>query len=352
MALVEGRVSEAQQMQMDVPLADKVAFLAAAENHVDERPGQVEALETHMSWLFLTDGFAYKLKKPVRQPLSDLRSLEARRRNCLVEVSLNRRLAPDVYLGIKPLTFAADGDGLRLAGNGSVVEWLVVMRRLPETLMLDWALRSGGPERSDLDRVAFRLSRFYQALAPEPIAPATRGNWFAQETGLCLREVSRPEFGLDAARIDRLVGRLTDFPCARPEMLLDRHRERRIVEGHGDLRPEHICLEREPVIIDCLEFSRKLRIVDPADEMAFLSLECAMLGGPEVGVRLQRGYETVTGDRPPEPLTAWYAAFRALLRARLMALHSLEPGPHAPQRWLAKANRYLEIGLGYTEALC
>ena len=133
-------------------------------------------------------------------------------------------------------------------------------------------------------------------------------------------------------------------------LLVERHRAGRIVEGHGDLRPEHICLEREPVVIDCLEFSRRLRLADPAEEMAFLALECAMLGEPDAGVRLQRSYETITGDRPPEPLIAWYAGCHALIRARLMALHSLEPGARPPEAWLAKSNRYLDIGSAYADA--
>ena len=136
----------------------------------------------------------------------------------------------------------------------------------------------------------------------------------------------------------------------RPELLTERHRSGRIVEGHGDLRPEHVCLEREPVIIDCLEFSRALRLVDPADELAFLALECAMLGEPEAGVRFQRSYEAITGDRPPEQLVAWYTGYRAFLRARLSALHSLEPGARTPQAWLAQADRYLAVAIGYTEA--
>ena len=111
-------VSVAQQMQDEVALADKVAFLGAAENHAVERPGRVEAIETHMSWVFLTDRFAYKLKKPVGHPLNDLRSLAARRRNCLAEVRLNRRLAPDVCLGTRPLTLAEGSARLQLGGDG------------------------------------------------------------------------------------------------------------------------------------------------------------------------------------------------------------------------------------------
>jgi aminoglycoside phosphotransferase family enzyme len=303
-----------------------------------------------MSWVFLTDRFAYKLKKPVRHAHADLRTLEARRRNCLTEMRLNRRLAPDVYLAIEPLTFAAD-HGLQLAGDGAVVDWLVMMRRLPDELMLDRALQSGGPERRDLDRIALRLARFYSRLAPEPLAPDVRHMWLEEEIRLSRRQLARAELARDEALVDRVAGRLIDFVRARPEVLIARHRAGKIVEGHGDLRPEHICLAREPVIIDCLEFSRALRLVDPTDELAFLALECAMLGEPEAGVRLQRSYETIAGDRPQERLIAWYTAYRALLRARLSALHSLEPGARPPQTWLAQADRYLAVALDYTEAL-
>jgi aminoglycoside phosphotransferase family enzyme len=328
-----------------------VAFLGTAKSHARERPESVEALETHMSWVFLTDHFAYKLKKAVRHPLIDLRRLKARHRNCLVEVRLNRRLAPDVYLGTLPLTFAPLSGGLRIDGDGRIVDWLVVMRRLPKMLMLDRALTSGGPERGDLDRIALRLARFYQELAPESVEPDARRRWYQSEIDFSWQKLGREEFALDRVRIEQVAGRLSEFPRVRPELLIERHRARRIVEGHGDLRPEHICLEREPVIIDCLEFSRKLRLVDPADEMAFLALECAMLGQAEVGARLQRSYETITGDRPPEPLISWYMGFRAFLRARLLALHSLEPGPRSPEAWLAQTERYLDAALGYTEAL-
>jgi aminoglycoside phosphotransferase family enzyme len=334
----------------ELALADKVEFLSAIESYPSERPEVVQRRETHMSWVFLTDHFAYKLKKPAWHTRVDLRTLEARRQNCLTEIRLNRRLAPDVYLAIKPLTFAAH-HGLQLAGDGDVVEWLVMMRRLPDQLMLDRALRSGGPQRQDLDRIASRLARFYGGLAPEPAAPGVRRIWLEEEIRLSRRELARPAFAQDAALIDRVAGRLIDFLLARPEVLFERHRAGRVVEGHGDLRPEHICLEREPVIIDCLEFSRKLRLVDPADEMAFLALECALLGEPGAGTQLQRCYEATSGDRPPERLIAWYTAFRGLLRARLSALHSLEPGPRPPEAWLAQAHRYLDVALDYTEAL-
>ena len=347
---VMGRGTAGPEQPGGIALADKVEFLSRPASYGAEGPEAVEARETHMSWVFLTDRLAYKLKKPVRHARIDLRALEARRRNCLREIRLNRRLAQDVYLAIAPLTFAAD-HGLQLAGEGATVEWLVVMRRLPDELMLDRALHSGGPERRDLDRVALRLARFYGGLAPEPVDPGERAAWLEDEIRLSWRELARPVFGRDTIAVERVAGGLIEFLRARPEVLLERHRDRRIVEGHGDLRPEHVCLEREPLIIDCLEFSRRLRLVDPADEMTFLALECAMLGEPGAGERLQRSYETMTGDRAPEQLIAWYTGARALLRARLSALHSLEPGARSPDAWLAQADRYLEVALGYGELL-
>ena len=343
--------SEACNVSVEVALADKVAFLGAAESHADERPEQVDTVETHLSWVFLTDRFAYKLKKPLRHPFSDLRSLKARYLNSLAEVRLNRRLAREVYLGVRPLTLRESSAELRLGGGGQVVDWLVAMRRLPKVLMLDQALRSGGPERTDLDRVAMRLARFYGGLASVRVAPATRRGWYEQELELCARELGRTEFGIDGARIERIVGRLRGFLRARPELLARRHGEDMIVEGHGDLRPEHICLERTPLVIDCLEFSRRLRIVDPADELAFLALECAMLGQPAAGERLQRSYETITGDRPPARLVAWYTATRALVRARLCAVHSREPGARPPSFWLGQAARYLDGALACSDGL-
>jgi aminoglycoside phosphotransferase family enzyme len=333
-----------------IALAAKVDFLSATGAYPSERPEVVETRETHMSWVFLTDRFAYKLKKPVRHAHADLRALDARRLNCLTEMRLNRRLAPDVYLAIKPLTYASH-HGLQFAGDGDVVDWLVMMRRLPDELMLDCALRSGGPERRDLDRIALRLARLYSGLASEPITPEERCLWLEEEIRLSRHELARPAFARDTALIDRVAGRLLDFVRARPEVLIERHRCGRIVEGHGDLRPEHICLAREPIIIDCLEFSRALRLVDPADELAFLALECAMLGEPEAGVRLQRSYQAIADDRPPEQLLAWYSGCRAFLRARLSALHSLEPGARPAEAWLAQADRYLVVALCYTEAL-
>jgi aminoglycoside phosphotransferase family enzyme len=122
----------------------------------------------------------------------------------------------------------------------------------------------------------------------------------------------------------------------------------RIVEGHGDLRPEHICLEdSEPVIFDCLEFDRRLRILDAVDELMFLALELERLGQTAAREILLTTYQTETGDHPPDRLVRFYTSNRAAIWARLAVWRSRELAVEQRGRWLARADEYLELADRY-----
>jgi uncharacterized protein len=118
-----------------------------------------------------------------------------------------------------------------------------------------------------------------------------------------------------------------------------------IVEGHGDLRPEHVCLLDPPVVIDALEFNAAFRQVDPLDETAFLGMECEVAGAAWIGPRLMGRVASALQVEQAAPLVAWYTAFRALLRARLAAAHLLEPQPRRADHWLPLARRYVALAL-------
>ena len=115
----------------------------------------------------------------------------------------------------------------------------------------------------------------------------------------------------------------------------------RIVDGHGDLRPEHVCLLKPPMVIDCLEFNAALRQVDPFDELALLAMECAMAGAAWIGPRQLAGCAQTLADTPPPVVWQVYTAGRALLRARLALAHLLDDRPRTPERWAPQARRYL-----------
>jgi aminoglycoside phosphotransferase family enzyme len=322
-------------------IAAKVAFLSRPAAYPDA-PRSVERVETHMSWVFLTDHYAYKLKKPVRYDSLDFSSLELRRLDCEEEVRLNRRLASEVYLGTLALTRARDG-ALELAGTGEALDWLVHMHRLPADCMLDARIQRGKIEEADVRPAAERLARFYARAEAEKIAPDAYCKLIAEGVRSDLQELGRPEFGLPAERVANLAEAQLAFLEQRAALFDQRVLRGRIVEGHGDLRPEHICLTSDPAIIDCLEFSRELRIVDPADELAFLALECERLGKPVVGRWFLETYTRVTGDEPPEPLMRFHRTYRAMRRAKIAAWHLLDPSVRDREKWRERARCYVEL---------
>jgi len=319
----------------------KVTFLRRPESYA-ERPRRIEVVETHMSWVFLTDRHAYKLKKPVRYDSLDFRTPELRRWDCMEELRLNRRLAREVYLGVVPLTRDAAG-GLALGGAGETVDWLVQMRRLPADRMLDRLIEAGRIEQPDVQTAARRLADFFAHARPAELSAEAYREHLAEGVRDDLRELRRPEFGLPADRVTALADSELAFLARHPALFDQRVRDGRIVEGHGDLRPEHICLVPEPAIIDCLEFSRELRILDPADELAFLGLECERLGNPAVGRWFLAVYSEVTGDEPPVALRRFHRAYRALRRAKIAIWHLQDPDVRDPAKWCARARRYLEL---------
>jgi aminoglycoside phosphotransferase family enzyme len=329
------------RMAPDPPVEDKVAFLRDPASY-PHAPSLVEVKETHMAWVFLAGGRVYKMKKPVRYAFLDFSTLGARAHVVSEEIRLNRRLAPGVYLGRVALT-ADPGGRLRLGGTGRVVEWLVAMRRLPEARMLDRLIEAGGVAPGALAPLAARLVRFYGDLPGEEIAPEehlSRLEAQHRETARVLRD---PRFALDGRRLDAVIdGFERALEAARPA-LEARVRAGRIVEGHGDLRPEHVCLSEPPAIIDCLEFDRTLRLVDPFDEIAFLGMEAARLGDDGVFPFLRERLAEGLPDDPGDALLGLYWRYRALLRARLSLLHLVEPNPREPEKWRPQAWTYVRL---------
>lgn len=336
-----GEARRAEDAGARVAIEDKVRFLSRPAAY-GEAGGGVEVVETHMSYVFLTSRRAYKIKKPVRYPFLDYSTLTAREADCRAELTLNRRLAPDVYLGVAPLRLAPNGS-LGLDGEGETVEWVVVMRRLPASRMLDRLLSAGALGAEDVDRIAVALARFYQrADRPAIAAPAYVGR-LVEEQAFNRRILTARRFAVDHGRASAILDRMDAALRTHADWLSARAAEGRLVDGHGDLRPEHVCLEDEVAIFDCLEFSAELRRVDPVDELAYLGIECALLGAAWLGPALFERVMEALKDEPPAGLFHLHASRRAVLRARLALAHLLDPAPRQPAKWEPLAARYLGL---------
>jgi aminoglycoside phosphotransferase family enzyme len=295
-----------------------------------------------MAWVFLTDRHAFKLKKPVRYEFLDFSTVEARYRDCALEVELNRRLAADVYLGIVALRVGVDG-ALHMDGEGEAVDWLVKMRRLPRQRMLDWQLQHADPAATELRPAALLVAEFYRNAQPLAIRPEAYLHTLRTTVRDNKSALSAPEYGLSTDLLERVSDGQSEFLDKQAIILRRRVREQHIVEGHGDLRPEHVCLSDPPVVIDCLEFKREFRIVDPVDELAFLSVECRVLGRSWAGEVFLKIYSEVTGDEPEVELFEFYKSMRAMLRAKLSVWHLRDSGVRDGDKWLPRAANYLTL---------
>jgi uncharacterized protein len=318
----------------------------AAHAGAGSAPPAVETIETHMAWVFVAGDHAFKLKKPVRYPSLDYATPQAREVACREEVRLNRRLAPRIYDRVAAVQWR-DGRFHLVPDPGpvpvaSTVDWVVCMRRLPRDRMLDHAIADGRVPPGTIDALGAVLAAFYRAAPRLTLDPRDYPARLRRELAISREVLLRPQFQLDgaAAALDRL-----DRALQRDQaMLEERAAQGHVVDGHGDLRPEHICLLDPPVIIDALEFNPLLRQVDPFDELAFLGLECERAGAGWIGTQLIACCSAALNDVPPPTLLPLYTAGRALLRARLAMAHLLDPHPRLPQRWAPLAQQYVSMG--------
>lgn len=322
-------------------LAAKVSFLSQPGNFPD-CPAAVEAVETHFAWVFLAGPYAYKLKKPMRFHDFDFTSLATRRANCELEVTLNRRLAPAVYVATVPL--CADGDRLVLGGPGTPVEWLVKMHRLPDDRALDRLAAAGQVQERQLAAFMSTLTRFYTAAPRAPWDGLGYRRALITEIERTAAELAAATRGLDADFVYRVAAGLEDRVILARAPLDDRVDAGRVVDCHGDLRPEHVFLMEEPQIIDSLELSAELRKLDSAAEIAFLALECERLGHTALAARIVELYRQYARDDIGNELLGFHRASRAFVRAKVAAWHLDEDiAPAAAAHWRARAQWYLDV---------
>jgi aminoglycoside phosphotransferase family enzyme len=327
----------------ETSLDEKVAFLSQAESY-GLPAGDVVRRETHMSWVFLAGDEAFKLKKPVQFPYLDFSTLSRREQACRAELALNRRLAPDVYKAVAPIVRA--NCGLAIGGSGEIVDWLVVMRRLDPRGTLEYAIETRWLASLQLNRLLSILAAFYRHATPVLISPETHLRNWRRSLAFNTRVLLDARLGLPAGLVRQISRVQRRFLAERSRLITGRLRGRHIIDGHGDLRPEHIWLGDPVRIIDCLEFNPVLRAVDPFEEMAFLALECERLGCAWAAEHIRRQAQHVFPDGPPDELFAFYRCHRASLRARLAAAHLMEPNPRTPEKWRRLARMYLQLAAG------
>ncbi|GAA1542366.1 AAA family ATPase [Nocardioides humi] len=275
-----------------------------------------QVLETHSGAVVLLGDRAYKVKKPVDLGFLDFRELGARRRVCEREVALNRRLAPDVYLGVGELR---DPDG--------TAEPVVVMRRMPDELRLSRLVRSGTDVTEVVREVARRVAAFHAA-APTCAAIAAQGTRDALRRRWDANLAQAAPFAdrlLDRGTLDEIAALVHRFLDGRSALFDDRIGRGAVVDGHGDLTPDDVfCLPDGPRLLDCLEFDDALRYVDRLDDIAFLAMGLEDLGAAGAARLLIETWAEYVDDPAPASLVHHFIAYRAFVRAKVGCLQGAQ----------------------------
>lgn len=299
-----------------------------------------DAVETHSAAVFFAGDRAFKLKKPVNLGFLDFRDRAAREAACHREVAINRRISPDVYIGVADV----------LDENGEPCDHLVVMRRLPASLRLSTLVAAGVDVSDALRRVASLVAKLHaeswrSAAADEAASiGATRSRWL--ENGETLRAAVPGVF--DERDVETVLSLASRYLDGRAPLFAARIGRGRAVDGHGDLIADDVfCLPDGPRVLDCIEFNDRYRLGDGLADAAFLAMDLERLGRTDLAEQFLDAYGAARGDSWPPSLAHHHIAYRAQVRARVGAIRASQGDPEAGPAatgLLRLCRRHLELG--------
>jgi aminoglycoside phosphotransferase family enzyme/predicted kinase len=296
---------------------------------------KVRLAETHISWVFLTGRYAYKVKKPVKLPFLDFSSLKARKRFCDEELRVNRRLAPELYLGVVPIGGTPESPRV---GRKPAFEYAVKMREFPSAARLDRRLAADGVPRAAVADFGASLARFHQGL------PVVRGIRAAEIGSAARRNVDElaallGSAGAGARELEALRA-WTERQCAKLAPVLAQRAAFAHRECHGDLHLQNLLWRNGKIeAFDALEFDRKLRDIDVVSEVAFLAMDLQAHDRADLAYELLNRYFEVGGDYAGIEVLPFYLVYRALVRAKVAAIKQAQSAAegHDAERYLRTA---------------
>ena len=314
-------------------------------------PKKIQLIETHISLLFLTGSYVYKVKKPVDFGFLDFTTLEKRKYFCEQEVRLNRRLSPDIYLGIVNIT--RDGDRVSFDGRGEVEEYAVKMKQIPEELLMDKLLDRGRVTPEMIKEVSEKLVRFYsEAETSELIKSFARPERVKQDTDENFEQTEK-YIGVTISKdtFEEVQRRTNEFFRVRDKIFHLRIASDRIRDCHGDLRLEHIFWGDEIAIFDCIEFNERFRYTDVTADIAFLAMDLDCHGREDLTGHLVRAYIEKSGDREITNILDFYKCYRAYVRGKVESFRLDDPNIPEEEKEgaLKRARKYFELSHRYAQ---
>jgi aminoglycoside phosphotransferase family enzyme len=334
-------------------IPDFVTFLLEPAAYVPQ-PEAVKLIQTHISYVFVTDDFVYKFKKPVDFGFLDFTTLAKRHHFCQEELVLNRRLCPSIYLDLVALSKRGDRFSLNSPAPveaGGIVEYGIRMKRMPEDRMMANIIESGRLLPEMIDSICDVLVPFYEKAEggpkikefgrPEAVSVNIMENFSQTEAFIGSPSLSRSQF-------ERIRNFSTVF-LQQDELFAARISAGRIRDCHGDLYSANICLAEQVYIFDCIEFNQRFRYCDVASDIAFLAMDLDYHGLSGLSARFVSGFMEKSGDSALEPMLNFYKCYRAYVRAKinLFTANAPEVDRETKQGCQKMAGKYFQLADRY-----
>jgi aminoglycoside phosphotransferase family enzyme/predicted kinase len=335
---------------------DLVAALRSADAYPTDDDSPVKVHETHISWVFLTDRFAYKVKKPITTSFLDYGTLDKRESCCREEFRLDRRNAEDLYLGVVPITI--DDGRISVEGQGEAVEFAVKMHRFPDDALLSDRLERGKLTSEEVFQLAGAVAGFHQQAARvDPRSPWGSPQLVFRTAADNLRDLAGRVDG-DTARALHVLDQWTvDYFAQHKRLFAQRCSNGFIRECHGDLHLANVVHWQHQLIpFDGIEFNEEFRWIDVLSDAAFLGMDFAARGHLDLGRSFINAYLEQTGDHASLALLRWYLVYRAMVRAKVASIRAQQPGLAEADRAVARKDcaDHIDLAFRFTvpEQLC
>jgi hypothetical protein len=328
-------------------------YLIEALSHPKAYPhatGTIDVVETHISWIFLTEPFAYKIKKPLDLGFLDFSTIAKRRHYCYEELRLNQRLCPEIYLSVVPVV--QSGETILVDAEGEIIDYAVKMVQFDRTMELDRMLSQKLLKEKHIDHLAIMIARFHISQPPVPDESSFGHPDNVLKPMLHNFTTIEPIIS-GKIEIDQLAQLKTVTVQKHQQLynlLLQRKNNGFIRQCHGDMHTGNMVLWKKRIFIfDCIEFNESLSNIDVISDLAFLFMDLEHGGAPELAWRLLNNYLTETADYTALPLLSFYALYRAMVRAKVTAIRYEQTADSTKTKAILEEHRsYIDRALDYS----
>ena len=335
-------------MQAQKPVVDALL----SQEAYPEDPGEIELIQTHISFVFLTKNFVYKVKKPVNFGFLDFSTLKKRRFFCEKELELNRRLCPEIYLEVVPINKSSI---IKINGAGETVEYALKMKRLPQEKIMTVLINENKVDNKTIDEIAKKIAQFH--------SKAQTSTEIEEFGSLKIIKVNWDEnFSQTQKYIDKTIpavkfqfiqNKVNSFMKTREPLFEKRIKNGKIRDCHGDLHSGNIFITDKICIFDAIEFNDRFRYSDVASDVAFLAMDLDFQKRSDLSAYFIEKYVLYSKDEQLLMLLPFYKCYRAYVRGKVISFKLDDPNVSIEEKAAATkdAQAYFKLAADYAKNL-